>query len=196
MENDQPFIDYYAILRVDPSCDAKILESAYRLQAKRYHPDHHETADLDKFSAVVEAYRVLRNAEERARYDILHAANTDNVGYTLRAGDELDNDTNAALEDAETHAKILLHLYKARRTNAQNAGVIGYFVQQMLNCSDEQFEFHRWYLKAKGFIETTEQGGLAITIEGVDHVISMSRTSMREKLLIAQAGDRDGAGPS
>ena len=34
----------------------------------------------------------------------------------------------------------------------------------------------------------TEQGTLAITIQGVDHVISMSRTTKAEKLLIAQSG--------
>jgi curved DNA-binding protein len=59
----------------------------------------------------------------------------------------------------------------------------------MLNCSDEHFEFHTWYLKAKGFIEITEQGTLAITIQGVDHVIDISRTNMMEKLLIAQSSN-------
>ncbi|MEO6153006.1 MAG: hypothetical protein ABIT09_10835 [Croceibacterium sp.] len=62
-------------------------------------------------------------------------------------------------------------------------------MQEALNCSDEHFDFHVWYLKAKGFIETTEQGTLAITIQGVDHVISMSRTNKAEKLRIAQSGE-------
>lgn len=56
----------------------------------------------------------------------------------------------------------------------------------MLNCSDERFEFHQWYLKEKGFIVVTEHGTLAITVQGVDHVISMSRTTSAEKLMISQ----------
>jgi curved DNA-binding protein len=68
-------------------------------------------------------------------------------------------------------------------------GVAAFFLQEMLNCSDEHFEFHQWYLKEKGFIAVTEQGTLAITIKGVDHVISMSRTTTGEKLLIAQSSN-------
>ena len=91
------------------------------------------------------------------------------------------------IEDAEAHEKILFHLYKQRRENATDPGVMGYYLQRMLDCSDENFEFHAWYLKSKGFIEITQEGKLAITIDGVDHVISMSRTAEAEKLLIAQA---------
>ena len=56
-------------------------------------------------------------------------------------------------------------------------------------CSDENFEFYIWYLKAKNFIEITEQGTLEITIQGVDHVISTSRATKAEKLLITQSGN-------
>ena len=59
----------------------------------------------------------------------------------------------------------------------------------MLQCSHEHFEFHKWYLKEKGYIVLTEQGTLAITIQGIDHVISLSRTSKAEKLLISQASN-------
>ena len=41
------------------------------------------------------------------------------------------------------------------------------------------------------FIEITEEGSLAITIEGIDHVIALSRSSKVEKLLIGQTR-RDG----
>lgn len=80
-------------------------------------------------------------------------------------------------------------LYRKRREQAQDAGVGQYFIHEMLGCSEEIFDFHLWYLKEKGFIMATDQGTLAITIEGVDHVIAMSRTTMREKLLLAQPKD-------
>ena len=59
----------------------------------------------------------------------------------------------------------------------------------MLKCSDERFDFHKWYLKEKGFISITEHGTLAITVQGIDHVIAMSRTTTAEKLLIAKPLD-------
>ena len=59
----------------------------------------------------------------------------------------------------------------------------------LLDCSEESFEFHVWYLKAKGFIEITEDAALAITIDGVDHVISTSRSKEAAKLLTSQVND-------
>ena len=83
-------------------------------------------------------------------------------------------------------------LYKRIREDVLNAGVVGFYLKEMLNCSHEHFEFHKWYLKEKGFIAVTEHGTLAITVQGVDHVISMSRTTKAEKLLIAHLNNADG----
>lgn len=182
MTEDQPFIDYYRVLNVTPACDATALETAYRHLAKIYHPDHPETADVTKFNDVIGAYRALRNPDHRAQYDLSYAAET---GFDF--SNESPDDEVCALSDADAHARILQCLYQRRREAAQDAGVGRYFIQEMLKCSDELYEFHLWYLKAKGLIETTEQGTLAITIEGVDHVISTSRMAVREKLRIAQA---------
>lgn len=181
------FVDYYSVLQVNPTCDAKILEAAYHFLAKRYHPDRSGTADASKFNEVIEAYRVLRNPDKRAKYDLLHSKNARKpVRMHSSAGGSTDEEDGAIL-DAEDHSRILKYLYKKRRRDAQNAGVIGFYIQEMLGCSDERFEFHKWYLKEKGFIVVTEQGTLAITVEGVDHVISMSRTAEAEKLLIARS---------
>ena len=185
MAEGQSFIDYYSVLQVSPNCDARSLEAAYRLLAKMYHPDHAETADVMKFNDVVAAYKALRNPEQRAQYDLLYSART---GFRFQAEDEGDGE-QSAYDDADAHSKILLFLYRRRRENAQDAGVGRYYVQKMLGCSDAHFEFHLWYLKAKGLIEITEHGTLAITIEGVDHVIAMSQTVMREKLLIGRTID-------
>ncbi len=189
MNSDGSFRNYYEILQVDPNCDAKTIEAAYRNLAKRYHPDHPETADFDKFSLVLEAYRALRNPEDRAHYNAEHAEilGTD-IPISPSAGYRIDE--SVAVSDADAHARLLMLLYKARRDNALDPGVSSFVIQEMLACSDEQFEFHRWYLKAKGLIEVTEQGSLAITIDGVDHVIAMSKTKVAEQLLLAQSAER------
>jgi curved DNA-binding protein len=187
MADGKPFVDYYDVLQVNPSCDAKILESAYHYLAKMYHPDRPATADAEKFGEVIAAYRALRNPEDRAEYDRTYFKNGRTEAPRFPSSGDGDVQEQSAIDDADDHATMLMFLYKRRRENAQNAGVAQYYVQDMLQCSDEHFEFHKWYLKEKGFIVVTEQGMLAITIQGVDHVISMSRTAKAEKLLIAQS---------
>lgn len=187
MADDQAFIDYYGILQVSLNCDAKTLETEYRRLAKLYHPDYTDSDDATKFSEITEAYKILRNPKRRAEYDVLYAQNVGDIASDT--GAEINEDT--ALTDADDHAKILMFLYKRRREHAQNPGVVGYFLQEMLNCSHEHFEFHKWYLREKGFVATTEQGTLAITIQGIDHVISMSRTTKAEKLRIAHSSNPD-----
>jgi curved DNA-binding protein len=183
MDKNQPFVDYYAVLRVHPECDGRTLEIAYRNLAKLYHPDHPESADVDKFNAVVEAYRALKDHGKRLAYDTQYSAHT---GFTFSATDSILAEERTALSDADVHAETLLALYKRRRERARDPGVGPYELQRTLGCSDEAFDFHIWYLKSKGLIEITDQGTLAITIAGVDHVISTSRSAAEEKLRLTQ----------
>ena len=183
----ETLVDYYGVLEVLPDCSAKGLEAAYRYLAKMYHPDHPESADVDKFNAVIDAYRVLRNPEQRAEYDLRYGILRPADGPDSALSEPDDAERSSAISDADAHAKILVFLYRRRREHAQNPGIMGFYVQDMLNCSDESFDFHAWYLKAKGFVETTEDGTLAITVAGVDHVISMSQNARAEKLLIGQS---------
>ncbi|WP_170234968.1 DnaJ domain-containing protein [Croceicoccus sediminis] len=185
MENGQHYTDYYKVLKVNPDCDARILELAYHYFAKMYHPDNAATADPDRFAETIEAYRILRDPEKRAAYDRTYNRGS-GASFEFPQSDELALDEKSALSDAETHAKILSFLYKRRREHASDAGVIGWLLQEMLGCSEDHFEFHVWYLKNKGFIEVTEQGTIAVTIAGVDHVIASSRTRQADTLMLQQ----------
>jgi curved DNA-binding protein len=190
--NDRPqFVDYYSILQVSPTCDPKTLETAYHRLAKTFHPDHSGEADTTQFNSVTEAYRVLRNPEQRTEYDVLFRNHNKQAWFEANANRDLGVDEKDALSDADAHARILMFLYKNRRENAQSAGVVGFYLQEMLNCSDEEYDFHRWYLKQKGFIEVTEHGTVAITVQGIDQVISLTRTTA-EKLLISQSASTSG----
>ncbi len=187
MEDGHPFIDYYAILKVDPQCSARTLELAYRHLAKIYHPDHPETANLDRFNSVIEAYGLLRKPDKRAGYDALYARQT---GYSFEPKAAKRSEGMAAISDAAMHAAILMYLYKKRRACARSPGAGTYEILRTLECSDESFEFHAWYLKKKGFIEITDDGQYAITVEGVDHVITTSQ-SAEQTLRITQWDDAD-----
>jgi curved DNA-binding protein len=64
------FKDYYKILAVAEDADNKVIKTAYRKLARKYHPDvsEHNEAE-EKFKEVTEAYEVLKNPEKRAQYD-------------------------------------------------------------------------------------------------------------------------------
>lgn len=189
MSDGDQFIDYYDVLGVNPNCSARDLEAAYHLLAKKYHPDHSDRPDVAKFTEAIEAFRALDSDSKRTAYDLVYAHAT---GFVFSSPEESHVDEQSAVSDADAHEKILLLLYKRRREQAQDAGVGRYYVKEILDCSEELFEFHLWYLREKGFIQTTEQGTLAITIEGVDHVISKSRSTLREKLLLTQSVQNQG----
>ena len=65
----------YELLGTRPDADAKTLHRAFRDAAKEHHPDHNP-GDQDanrRFTQIVSAYEVLRNAEHRDFYDQLLA---------------------------------------------------------------------------------------------------------------------------
>ncbi|MEM7118667.1 MAG: J domain-containing protein, partial [Chloroflexota bacterium] len=67
--------DYYKILGVNKSSDEKEIKRAYRKLAREYHPDknpNNEAAE-EKFKEINEAYEVIGNPDNRAKYDQLGA---------------------------------------------------------------------------------------------------------------------------
>ena len=60
--------DYYELLQVSASAELETIHRVYRLLAQRYHPDNQETGNPPRFREISEAYRVLSDPEERARF--------------------------------------------------------------------------------------------------------------------------------
>ncbi len=63
--------DYYEILGVSKSADAKEIKKAYRKLAIKYHPDKNpdDKEAEEKFKEAAEAYDVLSSPEKKQRYD-------------------------------------------------------------------------------------------------------------------------------
>jgi DnaJ-class molecular chaperone len=65
--------DYYKILGVARTADAKAIKQAYRRLARKHHPDQNpgNKSAAERFKEASEAYEVLSDPEKRRRYDTL-----------------------------------------------------------------------------------------------------------------------------
>jgi len=65
-------VDHYRVLQVTRDAEPEVIERAYKVLARKYHPDRAQGDANDatrRMQAVNEAYRVLGNAGRRAAYD-------------------------------------------------------------------------------------------------------------------------------
>ena len=67
----EPEIDAYQILQVAPHAEDFVLEAAYRVLARHYHPDG-TSPDTTKMAEINRAYDLVRTTERRKRYDRMH----------------------------------------------------------------------------------------------------------------------------
>ena len=68
--------DYYEVLGVPKNADDAAIKKAYRVLAKKYHPDANpgDTEAEKKFKEASEAYSVLSDSEKRKQYDLFGQA--------------------------------------------------------------------------------------------------------------------------
>ncbi len=65
--------NYYQILEVNENASPEVIEKAYKVLAKKYHPDTYPKDKIywaeNKFKEITEAYNVLSNSYSRFEYD-------------------------------------------------------------------------------------------------------------------------------
>jgi curved DNA-binding protein CbpA len=177
------FIDLYEILEISPNANSGTLERMFRYLAQRYHPDNPETGDRDRFDLVLEAHKVLKDPAARASYDLQYKQH---AGVRTRLAEEASHGSGIE-QDIEIQNKLMSILYVKRRQDVKNPGVPEFELERLFDCPIEHLEFHLWYLKAKGWIERTDNGMFAITIQGIDHANSEQRSKSLSRLLTDQS---------
>jgi hypothetical protein len=161
--------DYYEVLQLSPRADQETIERVFRHLAKRFHPDNRETGNTERFAELVEAYRLLADPSERARYDVSYEGVRE--GRWRLFGQDSVNSEIAA--DNRIRIAILSILFVARRNNPSEPGVGSVELERVVGCPEPVIRFHLWYLRENGWITRLDMGALAITATGVDRVFEL-----------------------
>ena len=62
-------MNFYSVLGIPPDADEHKVRSAYRILARRYHPDRGAGSSAEKFRQATEAYHTLIDLGTRQAYD-------------------------------------------------------------------------------------------------------------------------------
>ncbi len=159
--------DFYEILQLSPRADQDTIERVFRYLAKRYHPDNQDSGNADTFTRIAEAYRVLSDPEQRARYDIAY----EQVKATQWRIFDQETTRSEVVADARIRSAILALTYAARRNDNANPGIGAVELETTLGCPESLMAFHLWYLREQGLILRDHSGRFAITAAGVSQVL-------------------------
>lgn len=93
--------NYYDILEVSPKASKEVIEKAYKVLAKKYHPDLQQQEQKQnaeqKMKLINEAYEILSNDEKRKNYDLELQEELDRekeIEYNRRQQENLRNNEN------------------------------------------------------------------------------------------------------
>jgi curved DNA-binding protein CbpA len=171
--------DYYEVLQVSDSAELETIHRVYRLLAQRFHPDNSETGNPARFRMISEAYTVLSNPEERARYDILHQQQKQDRWRLVSTGGDADNDFEM---EQRVRLTVLEVLYTKRRMEPREPAVYTLDLETMIGRPREHLEFTVWFLGQKKFVTRDDNSRLVITADGVEYLEANYRTNTRLRL--------------
>mgnify|MGYP002520342821 CR=1 FL=1 len=92
--------DYYEVLGVQKGASDAEIKKAFRVQAKKYHPDAHpgDKECEEKFKEAQEAYAVLSDSQKRQQYDQFGHAAFDGAGGGAGGGMGSSSSSRAAAD--------------------------------------------------------------------------------------------------
>jgi len=187
MSKEEGPVDYYEVLQVNMSAEQETIDRVYRLLAQRFHPDNQQTGDENRFRTILEAYNVLKDPEQRARYDIQHHQRRKDRWRLVASGAQAENDFE--MEQA-VRLTILETLYTKRRLEPENPGIHFSEFEKLTGMPREHLEFTHWYLQQKKFVASDDQSRLLLTVEGAEYLEQSYRSNLQQKRLKAPGENR------
>ena len=175
-------VDYYELLQVNPNAEQETIDRVYRLLAQRFHPDNQQTGDEDRFRSLLEAYTVLRDPEQRARYDVLHQQRRKDRWRLVSGGAKSENDFE--LEQV-VRLTVLEALYTKRRLEPSSPGIFLREFEQLTGVPREHLDFTYWYLQQKKFVTSDDHSRLLLTVDGAEYLEQSYRSNLQQKRLKA-----------
>jgi len=179
--------DYYEVLQVSASAELETIHRVYRLLAQRFHPDNRETGSPARFRLISEAYSVLSNPEERARYDVIHEQQKQERWRLVSTGGGGDADNDFEMEQ-RVRLTVLEVLYTKRRMEPREPAVYTLDLESMIGRPREHLEFTIWYLGQKKFVTRDDNSRLIITADGVEYLEANYQANTRLRLKSASQG--------
>src|SRR5579871_1234648 len=161
--------DFYELLEISPKATQETIHRVYRFLATRYHPDHSETGDLEKFSQLASAYKVLSDPAKRAEYNAERALRSATFSHPMsETVDFMDH----AQGDLNRRLGVLAILYYRRRMNPDSPEVDLNEIERRMGFPRDYLDFTMWYLTKKKYITRSDNGEFTLTVEGVDFIES------------------------
>ena len=152
---------HYDILQVSQNASQPVIEKMFRFLATKNHPD--AGGDKKQFNQMIEAFEVLRDVDARRMYDLELKSETQEISRLME-------NSKQAGPDAAIRHELLCLFYARRREQGVSPALGDIAIEKALQLSKDVLEFHLWYFKEKGWISRCENGGYAITVEGVDQI--------------------------
>src|SRR4051812_37488228 len=175
-------VDHYEVLQISVSAEPETVHRVYRILAQRYHPDNVETGNEHRFVQIAEAYRVLSDPVERARYDAQHDRQQQDRWRLITLGTAEDGEVEI---EQRLRTTVLEVLFTKRRVEPHEPGMFHGELEKLTGRPREHLEFTIWYLVQKKLVQRTDNSLLAITVEGVDYLEERERSGSLSRRLAA-----------
>lgn len=122
--------NYYDILEVNKNASPEMIEKAYKLLVKKYHPDLQENnlkiEYEEKIKKINEAYEVLSNQEKRKNYDLT-------LNNITISSDDYNNLINENINLKNEINYLKFNLNKIQNNNHMNINSDDYYFNKNIN---------------------------------------------------------------
>lgn len=134
--------NYYEVLEVSRNASKEVIEKAYRVLAKKHHPDLQQESNKksaeQKMKLINEAYEVLSNDEKRKNYDI-------------ELEEKIKLEQQNSIKEEQNYTNNEIYVEEPELTKEQLKEQIKQQKQEQRKYQEEQDRIYRNYMRSLGY---------------------------------------------